>query len=104
MNVKIIKLINHFYLKCPVNKQNCKTWSIDNREVITQVPLHSECVTIWCEMTASTIFGQYFFEDGNGKRYDNLLRDFSFQRYLSYNWIIVGFNKMTLHTIHQRLA
>ncbi|GFY05160.1 hypothetical protein TNCV_3270321 [Trichonephila clavipes] len=38
----------HFWLKCYVNKQNCRIWSEANPQVYVETPLHPEKLTVWC--------------------------------------------------------
>lgn len=81
----------HFHLDGYVNKQNCRYWANDNPRELHQQPLHSEKITVWCELLKVGIIGPYFFEDERGhavtvnsERYVAMLQDI-FIPYLEEN-------------------
>ena len=45
---------------------NPRIWSNENPQEIQERPLHSPHVTVWCGITASAVFGLYFFETDDG--------------------------------------
>ena len=47
----------YFVLGGYVYKQNCRIWGFENPQVIKEMPLHPEKVTVWC------VLGPYFFEN-----------------------------------------
>ena len=55
-----------FHVSGFVNKQNFCYWSQVNPRALHEKPLHSQKVTVWCAMSASGIFGPYFFENEAG--------------------------------------
>jgi len=73
----------HFSLGGYVNKQNCRIWGSENPQVIEEMPLHPDKVTVWCALWSKGVIGPYFFEDANGQtvtvnseRYGRMIRDF----------------------------
>ena len=53
----------HFHLSGFVNKQNFRYWSESNPRELHERPLHSERVTVWCEVANFGVWGPYFFEE-----------------------------------------
>jgi hypothetical protein len=53
----------YFYLTPPINKQSDRIWSATKPLESIQRPLQDERVLVWCGMSASKIYGPYFFED-----------------------------------------
>ena len=58
----------------------------------TEISLHSERVTVWCEIHEHRIIGPCFFEDGNGQtvtvngqRYNDMINDFLIHGNLASN-------------------
>ena len=49
-----------------VNKRHCRCWSAENLNIIHELPLHSQNLTVWCGNTCERISGPYFFENENG--------------------------------------
>lgn len=104
----------HFYLSGHVNRHNSRIWSNENPQEIQERPLHSPRVTVWCGITASTVFGPYFFEsdDGttstvNGERYRIMIREFLIprikrQRALRNTWFQQ--DGATSHTARETMA
>lgn len=39
-----------------VNTYNCRIWIKKNPHAYTEVPLHSPCITVWCDFTALFFF------------------------------------------------
>lgn len=73
----------HFSLNGAVNKQNCRFYAIENPQIIHEVPLYDQKVTVWCGVCAGMVIGPYFFEDDdgatitvNGERYRALITDY----------------------------
>lgn len=72
----------HFDLNGNVNKQNCRIWSQSNPQILHEMELHPERVTVWCAVSSRCIVGPYFFEENgvtatvNGDRYLNMLKEF----------------------------
>ena len=53
---------SHVYLTSPPNKQNTRLWLSKKPEIRSQVPLHSEKVTVWCGFNAKQVFGPFFMK------------------------------------------
>ena len=72
----------HFHLTGHVNNHNSRIWSAENPREIQERPLHSLHVTVWCGISASRVYGPYFFENDNatvtvtGERYRLMIREF----------------------------
>jgi len=73
----------HFHLSGYVNKQNYRYWAPENPQEPHQHPLHSERLTVWCEIASFGVLGPYFFEDNEGaainvtfEHYVAMLRNF----------------------------
>jgi hypothetical protein len=47
-----------------VNKQNFRHWAENNPRQLHERPLHSQRVTVWCDVADFGVIGPYFFEDG----------------------------------------
>ena len=65
-----------------VNRHNSRIWSDENPREIQERPLHSLRVTVWCGISASRVYGPYFFENDNatvtvtGERYRSMITEF----------------------------
>ena len=67
----------YFYLTEKVNKQNNRLWLEYNPYETRQVPLHDEKVLVWCAISASKIYGPFFFlENVNQDNYLEMLQNF----------------------------
>ena len=73
----------HFHLSGFVNKQNYRYWAPENPQELHQRPLHSERLTVCCEIASFGVLGPYFLEDNEGsavtvtsERYVAMLRNF----------------------------
>ncbi|KAJ4432654.1 hypothetical protein ANN_21277 [Periplaneta americana] len=53
----------HFHLSEFVNKQNFRYWTEDQSIQVHEQPLHSEKVTVWCDVSDSGIIGPYLLEE-----------------------------------------
>ena len=57
----------HFLLHGNVNRQNSRIWAGEPPpEAVSEHPLHSPKVTVWCALSASGVVGPFFFETPNG--------------------------------------
>lgn len=66
----------HFHLHGVPNRQNFRTWSLVNPNVVVEEPLHSERVTALIGIGYGGIVGPFFFDGNvNGARYLSMLRD-----------------------------
>ena len=72
----------HFHLTGHANRHNSRIWSAENPREIQERPLHFLRVTMWCGISASRVYGLYFFENDNatvtvtGERYCSMIRGF----------------------------
>jgi hypothetical protein len=73
----------NFHLCGNVSSQNCRYWAAENPRDFQWQPLHSEKVTVWCDVASAGVIGPYFFEDEagtavtvNSARYTEILRIF----------------------------
>jgi hypothetical protein len=71
---------DHFHLSGCVNKQNFRYWAENNPRQLHEWPLHSQHVTVWCDVANFGVIGPYFFEDGKtvtvtSDRYVQMLRN-----------------------------
>ena len=73
----------HFTLTGTVNKQNYRFYGTENPQIINEVPLYAQKVTVWCGVCADMIIGPFFFEDEAGEtvtvnqeRYRDMVSDF----------------------------
>ena len=73
----------HFYLSGYVNKENYHYWAPENPPEFHQRPLHSEQLTVWCDIASLGVLGPYVFDDNEGavvtvtsERYVAMLRNF----------------------------
>jgi len=69
----------HFWLSGYANKQNCRIWA----EEVKELPLHPDKTTVWCGLWAGGIIGPYFFKNEasqnvtvNGTRYHAMTTDY----------------------------
>ncbi|PNF43865.1 hypothetical protein B7P43_G04223, partial [Cryptotermes secundus] len=81
----------HFHLSGYVNNQNMRYWSGNNPRELHERPLHSDKVTVWCELSRVGVIGPYFFEE------DNHAVTFNSQRYVD---MIKNFFEQTLEEMH----
>ena len=58
-----------FHLSGHVNKQSMRFWAAAQPHEHVQAPLNVEKTTVWCAIGKNGIFGPYFFEDGDGRRF-----------------------------------
>ena len=77
----------HFDLGGSVNKQNCRSWGIENPHAYIEKPTHPKRVTVWCGFWSRGIIGPFFFENEqeqavivNGDRYRAMLNEFLFTK------------------------
>jgi len=73
----------HFWMSGFVNKQNMRYWNENNPQVIQELQMHPQRVTVWCGLWSGGIIGPYFFENQqrnaitvNGERYRAMITDF----------------------------
>lgn len=73
----------HFHLDGTVNKQNLRFWCAENPKIVSERPLHSSRVTVWCAVSEKGIIGPYFFESDEGsavtvnaQRYVKMLEEY----------------------------
>lgn len=84
----------HIYLNGMPNKQNYRKWSPTKPAFNVVKPLHSPKVTVWCGLSATKIYGPFFFEDaGTGEavtitteRYIQMLQSIFGRRRTSKLW------------------
>jgi hypothetical protein len=76
----------HFHLDGHVNNQNFRYWCAENPQILSERPLHSARVTVWCAIGKVGVIGPYFFEDDGGnaitvnaERYSHMLNTFFFR-------------------------
>jgi len=55
----------HFWMNGYVNKQNCRIWDANPRE-IHQLQMYPEKVTVWCGFWSGGIISPYFFQNEAG--------------------------------------
>ena len=66
-----------FCLTEAANKQNDRLWLDSTPEDAIEAPLHDQKVMVWCAISASKLYGPYFFETTvNGDVYLDMLRKF----------------------------
>ena len=56
----------HFALNSAVNRRSNVYWGQNKTTEVSQMPLHSPKVTVWCAMSSNMVIGPFFFEDGQG--------------------------------------
>jgi len=56
----------HFALNSAVNRRSNVYWGQNKPTEVSQRPLHSPKVTVWCAMSSNMVIGPFFFEDGQG--------------------------------------
>jgi len=56
----------HFRLNGHRVKQNCRIWGNTNPLVVHKSPLHSEKVTVWCDLHVTGIIEPYLFQNATG--------------------------------------
>ncbi|KAG0429051.1 hypothetical protein DMUE_5770, partial [Dictyocoela muelleri] len=73
---------SHFHLTGHVNNHKSRIWSEYDPLEIHGTPLYSLRVTVWCGISASCVYGPYFFSNDNltvtvpGERYRTMIREF----------------------------
>jgi hypothetical protein len=73
----------YFYLTLPANKQNNRTWAIEQPIEGIEVPLNDEKISVWCAISAEKIYGPYFFETFvNQHNYLDMLKNFFWPKHL----------------------
>lgn len=66
----------HFHLEGFVNKQNWRFWASENPYFMTQKPLHSKKLTVWCAISSYGIIGPVFIKGSvTGESYLSLLQE-----------------------------
>ena len=67
----------YFYLTLTVNKQNQRIWSELQPNEGVEIPLHDEKILVWCAISATKIYGVYFFEESvNQHNYLDMIQSF----------------------------
>ena len=67
----------YFYLTESVNKQNNRLWLASRPLNAIERPLYDEKVLVWCAISASKIYGPYFFETPvNSSNYLMMLKSY----------------------------
>jgi hypothetical protein len=56
----------HLHLSGSINKLYFQYWAEENLQQLTQWPLHSAHVTVWCGVANLGVIGPYFVDDKNG--------------------------------------
>ena len=68
----------YFYLCESINKQNNRQWLESKPTDKIERPLHDEKVLLWCAISASKIYGPFYFESSvNRENYLEMLNIFS---------------------------
>ena len=57
---------SHFCLHSAVNRKSNVYWSDDKPCFVSERPLHSPKVTVWCALSSEGVIGPYFFENEAG--------------------------------------
>jgi hypothetical protein len=65
LDVLVISDEAHFHLSGCVNKQNFRCWSDNNSMQFHKKHLHSEKVTVLCDVSTFSVIRPYFFEENN---------------------------------------
>jgi len=66
-----------FHLTEANNKQNNRVWAAERPETAKERPLHDKKVHIWVAISASSVYGPYYFEGTiNGDKYLHMLMNF----------------------------
>ena len=67
----------YFYLTESINKQNNRMW-LESRPIDwIERPLFDDKVLVWCAISASKVYGPYFFEESvNQHNYLDMLKNF----------------------------
>ncbi len=67
-----------FQVSGRVHKHNCRIWGYEKPNQVSEEPLHSEKVNVWCAISATDIIGPYFFDEDtvNGANYLKMLKLF----------------------------
>lgn len=72
-----------FYLKESVNKQNNRMWLESKPEDWIEKPLHDQKVLVWCGISATKIYGPYYFDKKvNQHNYLDMLKKFFWPKHL----------------------
>ena len=73
----------YFYLTLPVNKQNNRKWARSQPLEGIEVPLHDKKILVWCAISATKVYGVFYFENSvNQHNYLEMLRDFFWPKQL----------------------
>ncbi len=74
---------SYFYLTESINKQNNRMW-LESRPIDwIERPLNDEKVLVWCAISATKIYGPYFFEETvNQYNYLDMLKNFFWPKHL----------------------
>ena len=56
----------HFTLAGYVNKQNCRICGSENPQVIEEMPLHPEIITVWYALWSEVVIELYLFKNDDG--------------------------------------
>jgi hypothetical protein len=67
----------YFYLHLPVNKQNNREWAQCKPSEGSETPLQDQRVLVWCGISATRIYGPYFFDSTvKSSNYKEMLENF----------------------------
>jgi hypothetical protein len=73
----------YFYLTLPLNKQNNRVWGHSRPFEGIEMPLQDEKVLVWCAISASKIYGPYYFSESvNQHNYLEMLKNFFWPKQL----------------------
>ena len=71
----------YFYLNLPENSQNNRYWGNTDQEYAIELPLHDKKLLVWCAISATHVYGPYFFDDTvNQHNYLHMLKTFFIPR------------------------
>lgn len=74
----------YFYLHESTNSQNNRRWTPHKPLDKIEVPLQGERILVWCGISASRIYGPFFFESTvNQHNYLDMLKTFFWRKHLS---------------------
>ena len=73
----------YFYLTLPVNKQNNRQWAISQPSEGVEIPLQDEKILVWVAISATKVYGVYYFESSVKKdNYLEMLQTFFWPKHL----------------------
>ena len=73
----------YFGLTEKVNKQNNRLWLEKKTEEVHEMPLYDDKILVWCAISATKIYGPFFFESSvNKENYLEMLRNFFWPKQL----------------------